>query len=299
MNTGRLALVVTLASASSPCRQPPRRAKPQVLVVAPDGSDSAPGTASQPLQSIQVAVDRLTVRWDGRTARGHVSAAGPHGQCARSDRRPYQHEHAIVNGAGLQPPNGDSGLIEITDSSNVAIDRLDVTGYRTTKKGIVPIGIYVHGHDSGITIAGNHVHDLGNDNNTLGSFNINAHGIAVYGDDPNASVSDLTISGNTVDNLHLGASETVVVNGNVDHWTISGNNIHDNDNIGIDAIGFESTLSGQYRYTTRNRARNGVIADNVVARIRSQGNPAYWEDGELVQLRRRYLRRRRHAHRDP
>ena len=72
----------------------------------------------------------------------------------------------------------------------------------------------------------------------------------------------------------------VVVNGNVNDWSIVHNHIHDNDNIGIDAIGFEPTLTGKYRYTRRNRARNGVIAGNIVARIRSRGNPAYWEDGD-------------------
>jgi hypothetical protein len=145
---------------------------------------------------------------------------------------------------------------------------------------VVPIGIYVHGHDRRIRIVGNHVHDLGNDNNTLGSFDINAHGIAVYGDDPHRAVRSLTIRRNVVDDLHLGASESVVVNGNVAGWSIVRNRIHDNDNIGIDAIGFEPTLTGKYRYTLRNRARDGVVAHNVVARIRSRGNPAYWEDGE-------------------
>ena len=37
----------------------------------------------------------------------------------------------------------------------------------------------------------------------------------------------------------LGASESVVVNGNVKGWRIAGNHIHDNNNIGIDAIGYE------------------------------------------------------------
>jgi hypothetical protein len=152
--------------------------------------------------------------------------------------------------------------------------------YRTTHLGVVPAGICVHGHDHGISIVGNHVHDLGNDNPTLGSFDINAHGIAVYGDDPHAAVSGLTIRANTGDHLRLGASETVVVNGNVSHWAIVGNRIHDVDNIGIDAIGFEPTLTGRYRYTNDNRARHGLTADNDVARVRSQGNPAYWEDGE-------------------
>jgi hypothetical protein len=141
----------------------------------------------------------------------------------------------------------------------------------------VPAGVYIHGHDSAITIAGNHVHDLGNYNGTLGSFDINAHGIAAYGDDPHASITGLTIRDNEVDHLHLGASESVVVNGNVDHWQITGNHIFDNNNIGIDAIGWEPTLTGSHRYTEANRARHGVIAHNHISKIISAGNPAYWE----------------------
>ncbi len=70
-----------------------------------------------------------------------------------------------------------------------------------------------------------------------------------------------------------------MVNGNVNHWRITHNRIHDNNNIGIDAIGFEPTLSGPARYSRANRARNGVIADNVIRNIISRGNPAYFEDG--------------------
>ena len=83
----------------------------------------------------------------------------------------------------------------------------------------MPIGIYVTGHDDSITLAHNHVHHLGNDNTTLGSFDINAHGIAVYGRDPRQPISRLRIVGNEVDHLKLGASEAVVVNGNVNRWS--------------------------------------------------------------------------------
>jgi hypothetical protein len=279
MKITHLAIVSTLCVAGLVAPGSALAADTNVLVVAPDGSDSAAGTLAHPLKTIQVAVDRLakggTVELRAGMYQQRVKLTGVQALTLR----PYKNEHAIVNGAGLQPPEGDSGLIQISNSSDVTIEDLDITGYRTTKRGIVPIGVYVNGHDSSINIVGNHVHDLGNDNNTLGSFNINAHGIAVYGDDAQQSITNLAISDNTVDNLHLGASESVVVNGNVNGWTISGNNIHDNDNIGIDAIGFESTVGGKYRYTNRNRARNGVISNNVVARIRSQGNPAYWEDG--------------------
>ena len=251
-----------------------------VLVVAPHGSDSAPGTAAAPLKTIQRAVDRL--RAGGRVLlRGGVyhQRVRLHG-VRHLTIRPYRHEKPVLSGGGLAAPEGRSALVDIARSRDVTVRGLGITGYRTTKLGVVPIGMYVHGHDSGVHLVGNHVHDLGNDNQTLGSFDIDAHGIAVYGDDPHASITGLSIQDNTVDNLHLGASESVVVNGNVDGWAIVGNRIHDNDNIGIDAIGFEPTLSGKYRYTQLNRARNGVIEGNVVARIRSQGNPAYWEDGE-------------------
>ena len=70
-----------------------------------------------------------------------------------------------------------------------------------------------------------------------------------------------------------------MVNGDVDGWRITDNHVFRNDNIGIDAIGFEPTLSGRYRYTEANRARNGLIARNVVSDIRSKGNPSYAEGG--------------------
>jgi hypothetical protein len=252
-------------------------AAPRVLVVSSHGSDGNVGTAAAPLHTIQVAVHRLRaggrIELRGGTYHQRVHLIGVHGVTIR----PYRHEHPILSGAGLTPPAGTSALVEIANSRTVTVRGLDLTGYRTDQLDVVPIGIYVHGHDRSIQIVGNHVHDLGNYNGTLGSFDINAHGIAAYGDDPHASITDLSIRHNVVKNLHLGASESVVVNGNVNGWTIARNRIHDNNNIGIDAIGFEPTLSGKYRYTNLNRARNGLIAHNVVARIISAGNPAYWE----------------------
>jgi hypothetical protein len=121
------------------------------------------------------------------------------------------------------------------------------------------------------------VHHLGNYNKTLGSFDINAHGIAAYGRDPKKPIRRLRIHDNEVDHLKLGASESVVVNGNVTHWQITGNRIHDDNNIGIDAIGWEGTVPGRHRYTPVDRARQGVIAGNTVRRIISKGNPSYWE----------------------
>jgi hypothetical protein len=251
-----------------------------VIVVAPYGSDSAAGTAAAPLHTVQLAVRRLrsggVIELRGGRYHQRVVLRG----VRHLTLRPYRHEHPVLTGAGLRAPKDISAMIEIANSRDVTVRGLEITGYRTKRRNVVPAGVYVHGHDRGVRILDNHVHHLGNDNGTLGSFDINAHGIAVYGDDPRAAITRLTIGGNTVDHLHLGASETVVVNGNVNGWRIVGNHIFDNNNIGIDAIGFEPTLTGKYRYTQRNRARNGTIAGNTVSRIRSRGNPAYWEDGQ-------------------
>jgi hypothetical protein len=232
-----------------------------------------------PGDSIQAAVDRLasggTVELETGTYHQRVHLHDVHGVTLR----PAPGATPVLDGSGLTPPKGLTALVAIAGSSDVTVTGLAITGYRTSRLGVVPAGVYVHGHDTGVHIVGNHVHDLGNDNGTLGSFDINAHGIAAYGDDPHHAITGLVIRGNTVDHLRTGASETVVVNGNVDHWRIVDNNIHDDDNIGIDAIGFEPTLHEPYRYTARDRARHGLIAGNRVDGIRSKGNPAYWEDG--------------------
>jgi hypothetical protein len=252
----------------------------KVLVVAPDGTDHNPGTASAPLLTIQTAVNRLTHGGTVELESGHynqrVRLVGVHNVTVRG----LPHAHAVLDGSGLTPARGaTSALVTIADSSNVAVRDLGVTGYRTHHRGTVPIGIYIHGHDNNIQIVRNHVHNLGNDNGKLGSFNINAHGIAAYGDDPQGAIRGLVIKDNEVDHLKTGASETVVVNGNVTHWVIVGNHIYDDNNIGIDAIGYEPTLTGKSRYTNRDRARYGLIAHNRIFHIQSHGNPAYWDDG--------------------
>ena len=86
-----------------------------------------------------------------------------------------------------------------------------------------------------------------------------------------ASINNLTISGNEVDHNKTGCSETLTLNGNVENFTVVGNLIHDNNNIGIDAIGYEGT-SPQAAY---DRARNGTISGNTVYNITSFGNPDY------------------------
>ncbi|MDX6317736.1 MAG: hypothetical protein QOD35_1136, partial [Nocardioidaceae bacterium] len=165
----------------------------RTLVVAPDGRRGAAGTPRHPLATVREAVRRLP-------GGGVVEMrGGRYSQRIRLHRvrgitiRPYRHEHVVLDGSALTP-RGTSAMVDVASSTHVVVERLGITGYATKRLGVVPIGIYVHGASSHITVRGNHVHAMGNYNPTLGSFDINAHGIAVYGDRPHHAITDLTIT---------------------------------------------------------------------------------------------------------
>jgi hypothetical protein len=74
--------------------------------------------------------------------------------------------------------------------------------------------------------------------------------------------------------LKTGSSESLVVNGNVTNFRITNNIVHDNNNIGIDIIGFERTAHDP----AVDQARDGIVSGNLVYNITSRGNPAYGND---------------------
>jgi hypothetical protein len=84
----------------------------------------------------------------------------------------------------------------------------------------------------------------------------------------------LVVDGNEVHHLKTGSSESLVVNGNVTNFRITHNTVHDNNNIGIDVIGFERTAPDP----AIDQARDGLVSENLVYNITSRGNPAYGND---------------------
>ena len=132
------------------------------------------------------------------------------------------------------------------------------------------------GSGSHIELLKNNVHHIeknfqGRDNPGSGG---NGFGIAVYGTDAKTPITDLIIDGNEVHHLKTGSSESLVVNGNVTNFRITHNVVHDNNNIGIDVIGFERTAPDP----AVDQARDGVVSGNLVYNIHSRGNPAYQDE---------------------
>jgi len=278
------------------------------LYVSTDGKDSNPGTAERPLQTIQHAADIAT---PGTTVyiRGgvycqqfkiKVSGNSPEGFITF---RSQPGEHPVLDGECLKPPEGDSGMVEITNISFVRVEGLELRNYRTSDPRSVPWGISVHGSGSHIEILHNNVHHIEqNFKRQRGPGQVpgqgpgaNGVGIGIYGTDAKTPISDLVIDGNEVHHLKTGASESLVVNGNVTGFRITKNVVHDNSNIGIDVIGFEKKASDP----AVDRARDGVVSDNTVYDIPSKDNLAGHEpssDGIYVDGGTRILIERNIVH---
>ncbi|MGA1987182.1 MAG: right-handed parallel beta-helix repeat-containing protein, partial [Candidatus Sulfotelmatobacter sp.] len=133
----------------------------------------------------------------------------------------------------------------------------------TSKAALTPAGIWVTGAGTGVQLLNNLVHNI----TTTSEKNGNTFGIAVYGTS-STPITNLTISGNQVYDLKTGESESVNVDGNVTYFSITNNIVHDNDNIGIDAIGFEGVGP-----TGSDQARYGEISGNTVYNISGIHNP--------------------------
>jgi Right handed beta helix region len=180
----------------------------------------------------------------------------------------YSGQTATIDGTSLSVPGGQYGLINIASQSYIIIQGLEIRNYKTTSTKYVPVGVYVTGAGSYLHLLNNHIHDI---QTTASGCNANALGVAFYGTQAPASLNHITISGNELNNMKTGCSETLTLDGNVDTFTITNNLIHDDNNIGIDAIGFEG-VSPNSAY---DQARNGYIGENSVYNITSQGNKSY------------------------
>ncbi|MGD9679846.1 MAG: nitrous oxide reductase family maturation protein NosD [Candidatus Obscuribacterales bacterium] len=165
---------------------------------------------------------------------------------------------AVIDLAGKKT---SGAAVQIRDRHNVRIDGFEI---RNVRGSDTPTGIRVEGASRDIVIANNNIHHVEDGQN--------AHGLAVYGDSSKPA-RNISIVNNDVHHLKLGQSESVVVNGNVDGFRITGNKIHDNDNIGIDIIGYAGTGRAGI-----DRARNGVVSGNHVYNIDSGKNPSYGGD---------------------
>ena len=251
------------------------------IYVSTTGNDSNPGSQAKPFLTLQHAADNaqpgdtvnvrggtycelLAVTKSGDAAKGYITFRSQPGQTA------------VLDGGCLTPSLGHGALIELHNVSYVKIEGFEIRNYKTNDPKRTPAGIRVFGGGSHVELLKNNVHDIwqtypGRQGPGHGA---NAFGIAIYGTDANTPISDLVVDGNEVHHLQTGSSESLVLNGNVTNFRVTHNTVHNNNNIGIDIIGFERTAPDP----AVDRARDGVVSDNLVYEITSKGNPAYQDE---------------------
>ncbi len=245
--------------------------------VANNGNNSNDGSINAPWLTVQHAADSakggdtVLVR-DGvynEHVGFHISGDALSGPITFAS---YPGETAIMDGSGLDIPNGQYGLFTFKDVSDVIVTGFELRNYKTDSLKDVPIGVYVLGSGRGVQIVNNRIHDIW----TMAKTNprqcgSDAFGLTVYGTKAPQAIEGLAISGNELYRLKTGCSETLSLDGNVKDFAIVSNRVHDDDNIGIGAIGFER-VSPDPRY---DQARFGEIRGNTVYNITSYGNPDY------------------------
>jgi len=172
---------------------------------------------------------------------------------------------AVLDGADLTPTDDANAMIYI-QASDVSVSNLEIENfkYEGPSESITTTGIEVADGSSNVTIKDCIIHDIGCIYTTV-SEEYNGHGIYVSGG-VKEPTTDINISGCELYDLHLGQSESLALNGNVSNFTVNNNYIHNCDNIGIDAIGYEQTKEGS-KDRELDRARDGVISNNTVEYI--------------------------------
>jgi len=248
------------------------------------------GSLASPWQTIEFAISKVggpgvTINVRAGTYPEHVlinksgSAAGGYFILRNYD---YPSAATINGGTVHIGTTGYAyGLVDVVGAnynpSYITVDGFEVYNFTTTDDNKTPAGIHVEGSGTNVQLLNNYIHHIWNTgeasshNGNCGTPSPQAFGLVVVGTNGKAPLTNVTISGNTLTDLKTGCSESMTVNGNVNGFTISHNLVHNNSNIGIDAIGGEGVASGyrQYNGSPNDQARNGEISDNTVYSIHS------------------------------
>ena len=226
--------------------------------VSPNGDDGASGDKQGPWQTIQKACESVEagatitvlpgvyreviyVEVEGSAEAGPVTIQGE--------------GDVVIDVDGVEDAEH---VFYIEDKSYLRIIGFEMRGL-TTKDG------------SGIRFQGSGTHLQFLDNRIHGMRGKNAMGITVYGTSADEPVSELLIRGNEIFDCEAAPSEALVVNGNIDGFEISRNDVHDINNIGIDMIGGERDIVDDPEAV----ARNGICRENRVARANSNYGGGY------------------------
>lgn len=229
------------------------RALPSTYFVAPTGNDSNAGSQGSPFATIQHALNLATnpgdlVKVRSGTYREKITfPASGNATAGFITLTAFPGEHPVLDGAGVPGDN----IVSLTNVSFVKLRGFEIAYMTGVLDGA---GVRVTGFGANIEIRDNVIHDI---------RGTSAMGIAVYGTSTTRPIANLIIDRNEIFDAEPAPSEALTLSGNVVDFQVTGNRVHDVNDIGIDLIGGERNIS------RTKVARNGVVRGNTVYYVHS------------------------------
>ena len=216
--------------------------------VTSEGDDAADGSEPSPWRTVEHAVAAL--RPGDRLVLGEGSWPG--------FEIPVSGEDGSWIGV-VGPDARVTGSVQLVSGvHHVQIEGLDIGDF----SGDDVAGVRLQGAGHHVIVRDNRIHDVTGES---------AMGINLYGHDGDG-IHDVWIVGNRLQDLEPARSEALVVNGNVQRFRIEANHIEDVNNIGIDVIGGERSISEE-------SPSDGAVVGNRVIRANSS-----YEDGAAAGI---------------
>ncbi|MFS0749809.1 DUF1565 domain-containing protein [Oceanobacillus sp. 1P07AA] len=240
------------------------------IYVATNGNDQNDGTKSSPFRTLNKAASQATsgttvyIREGTYQEQLYIKHSGTKSKPIVFTA--YNNEDVTLTREDDVNVEGDTALIMIDSKNYITINGLTLENLSTNLADETVMGIFITGSSSHITIENNHVRNI-----ETHAEDGNAHGIAAYG---TQKMTDIYIKNNLLEDLKLGASESLVLNGNIEGFYVEDNTIRRSDNIGIDLIGYEGVATEK----NADYVREGTVRNNHIYDVSSYGNPAYGED---------------------
>jgi hypothetical protein len=225
-------------------------------------NNSAAGTTIQIMAGTYY--EQISVPVSGSKASGYITLTN------------YKGGQVVINGNA-----NTATLLTISSQNYIKINGLEFyncIGNNST-------GIFIDGTSNNIEITNNIVHHIYWNTSVAAVPNStdNAQPLIVYGDSV-ISAQNITIQDNDFYDNATGFSETCTLDGNVDGFNIANNQVHNNQNIGIDIAGNYGTSPNQ----ATDHARNGLVKGNKVWKCHSVYDSSaagiYIDGGENVTV---------------
>jgi hypothetical protein len=244
--------------------------------VSTSGNDSNPGTYRSPWLTLQHAANTATagdtVYVEGGTYNETVIFQTNSGTLsAPITFANYPGQTPIIDGTGLNAANAQA-LVEMYDVNYITFSGFVVRNYTTSSSSVTPSGILVEGYGTGIRILNNRVYNISTSSERTG----NSVPLIAYGTS-RAPITQLVMSGNEVYDSMVGNSQGLTTSGNVTHFKVTNNLVHDIDNICIDLAGYWKAGPTGY-----DQSIYGEVSGNTVYNCSAITNPAadtYESDG--------------------